>query len=128
MKPNKLRPRDPDRVRHMVEAAEWLVHESQGINLAALLQDRRLHRALEREFEILGEAAAHVSAETQQLWPSVPWLVLKNYRNFIAHEYFRPDYADMLYSAQVLLPPILPELRLMLAATDAEFGPDANLI
>ena len=125
MKPDKLRPRDPDRVRHMVEAAEWLVQESHGVSLTALLLDKRLYRALEREFEVLGEAA-HVSADTQRLWPDVPWQVLKNYRNFIAHEYFRPDYPDLLHSAQVLLPPVLLELRQLLAALDAEFGPDVT--
>ena len=127
MKPNKLRPRDPDRVRHMVEAAEWLVHESQGINLAALLQDRRLHRALEREFEILGEAAAHVSAETQALWPSIDWVKIKNFRNLLAHEYFRTNYVEVWSIACDVLPGLLPTLEDLFTELDHEFGPDADV-
>ena len=127
MSPNKNKPRDPERLMHLVEAAEWVVSEVIGITLADLMQDRKLQLSLERQFEIIGEAAAHVSGVTQQQWPQIPWQKMKAYRNFIAHEYFRADYAQLLFTAQQLLPPTLPDLRQLLADLDRQFGPDANV-
>ncbi len=51
--------------------------------------DRRfiIERALERCFEIIGEACRRVSAEMKSEYPDIPWNRIVNLRNIITHEY-----------------------------------------
>ena len=83
-----------------------------------------LRSAVERQFEILGEASSHVSSATQQLWPSIEWKLIKNFRNLLAHEYFRTEYTEVWNVAQNLLPALLPTLEDLFADLDRQFGPD----
>ncbi len=124
---NKSRPLDPDRVLHMVDAAQWLTEQTAGLTLANLLADKTMQLAMERQFEILGEAASHVSAATQQQQPAIDWRRIKDFRNLIAHEYFRIDYAQLLYTGQHIVPVLLPLLESLLADLDQQFGPDASV-
>lgn len=64
MSPKKERPRDPNRVRHMLDAAKLIVEFTQGCTFQELLTNAMFRSAVERQFEILGEASSHVSAET----------------------------------------------------------------
>ena len=129
MSPNRARLRDLDRVRHLVEAADWIADEVENLTLPALLQDRKSQLSLERQFEIIGEAASHISEALQQQWLQISWRQMKGYRNFIAHEYFRPDYTQLLYTAQQMLVPALPELHQLLTQLEQadSSGPDAGV-
>ena len=127
MQPNTNKPRDPDRVLHMAEAAQWLAKQAVGLTLADLLANKTLQLAMERQFEILGEAASHVSIATQQHYSAIEWRRIKSFRNLIAHEYFRVDYAQILYTAQHIVPALLPLLVDLLADLNQEFGPDARV-
>ena len=44
-------------------------------------------RALERCFEIMGEAAKRIPRERQPEWPQIPWKDIIDLRNAISHEY-----------------------------------------
>lgn len=125
MSAKKDKPRDPDRVRHMLEAATLINEFVAGRRFEELLNDKLFQSAVERQFEIPGEACTHVSAATKQQWPAVDWQGIKDFRNIIAHEYFRTDYAEVWDVARHVVPPLLPMLAEIFERLDAEFGPDA---
>ncbi|WP_375418444.1 DUF86 domain-containing protein [uncultured Hymenobacter sp.] len=127
MSPNKQRPRDPDRARHMVEAAKLIVEFTAPREFQELLTDMLFRSAVERQFEILGEASSHISPATQVLWPSIDWKKIKNFRNLLAHEYFRTDYAQVWHIARNELPGLIPVLEDLFTELDREFGPDARV-
>ena len=127
MSPKKERPRDPDRARHMLDAAKLIIEFTQGRTFQELLTNAMFRSAMERQFEILGEASSHVSAETQALWPSIDWVKIKNFRNLLAHEYFRTNYVEVWSIACDVLPSLLPTLEDLFTELDHEFGPDANV-
>lgn len=127
MSPKYDRPRDPDRARHMLKAAQLIISFTQGRTFQDFLTDKLLQSAIERQFEILGEASSHVSAATQALWPSVSWKQMKGFRNLLAHEYFRTDYAQVWSIATSLLPGLLPTLEDLFTDLDQQFGPDASV-
>ena len=111
----------------MVAAAQWIYDAAVSLTITSLLADKTMQLALERQFEILGEAASHVSATTQGQWGAIDWRRIKNFRNLIAHEYFRVDYAELLHVAQQIILPLLPFLADLLTELDQEFGPDARV-
>ncbi len=53
--------------------------------------DSRTKDAVERNFEIIGEAASRVSEDFKNAHPQIEWRIIKDFRNFIIHEYFGID-------------------------------------
>jgi uncharacterized protein with HEPN domain len=49
--------------------------------------DSKTKDAVERNFEIIGEAASRIPDDFKKLYPSVEWRIIKDFRNFIIHEY-----------------------------------------
>ncbi|RZK34057.1 MAG: DUF86 domain-containing protein [Hymenobacter sp.] len=127
MSPKKNRPRDPDRARHMVDAAKAIVSFTANRTFQDFLTDKLLHSAVERQFGILGEAGSHISPSTQVLWPSIDWVSIKNFRNLLAHEYLRTDYLQVWHIATALLPPLISTLEDLFTNLDEQFGPDASV-
>ena len=58
-----------------------------GLTLEAYLQDRRTRRAVEREFQILTEAAFRLGDRAALLCPAVDWRGVRGLGNFLRHEY-----------------------------------------
>ena len=127
MSPNKKQLRDPERARHMPDAANLIVAFTAGRTYQDLLSDALLRSAVERQFEVLGEASAHISAATQLLWPAIEWVSIKNFRNLLAHEYFRTDYAQVWNIAHNMLPTLLPTLEALFNDLDKQFGPNSDV-
>ena len=56
------------------------------------LSKSALHQnAIFKMFEIIGEAAKHVDAETRKSYPQIPWQDIIGFRNRIVHAYFQID-------------------------------------
>ena len=54
-------------------------------------EDPLLHDALLFQFVVIGEAVKHLTAETREAAPEIPWTDIAGLRDLIAHEYFRID-------------------------------------
>lgn len=59
-----------------------------GYNFASFSKDRKTKSAVIRELEIVGEASSRISLDKKNEYPGVPWRLLKDFRNVLAHEYF----------------------------------------
>jgi len=112
---------------HMLQATRNMELFLRGKTFADFVSDLLLQSGVERQFEILGEAASQVSADTQRLWPGINWQGTKDFRNLIAHEYFRVDLAKVWEVAQHTLPGLLIVLEELFADLDQQFGPDASV-
>jgi len=53
--------------------------------------DTKTVDAVVRNFEIIGEAAAHMPEEIVAGHPEIPWQDMRDMRNVLAHEYFGID-------------------------------------
>ena len=95
MKTTKRRPHDPQRMLRLFQAVRLIERFLRGKMMADLVFDKLLQSGMERPFETQGEAATHISAETQALWAGINWQGAKIFRNLIAHEYFRVDLATL---------------------------------
>jgi len=61
---------------------------TKGMTLEIYESDLKTRFAVERNFEIIGEAASRISEEYKLSHPEIEWRILKDFRNFIIHEYF----------------------------------------
>ncbi len=90
----------------MKKAIEEIQSFMVGFSEDSYLETLWLQRVVERNFEILGEAARHVSRDFQQAHPEIDWRNTIGLRNIIAHRYSEVDH-ELLWS---IVNDILPEI------------------
>jgi len=95
---------------HVEEALE-MAHGHRRRDLDA---DRRLNLSLVRLLEVAGEAAAHVSPETQARNPGIPWPEVVGLRNRLVHGYDKVDFDILWDIVRYDLPLLVIELRRVL--------------
>ena len=110
-----MRKDDRVRLRHILDAAQEAVEFAAGKTPAELTTDRMRALALTRCFEIIGEAAVSLSAETKASQSQVPWRLLVAMRNRLIHAYFDVDLTVLLDTAHQDLPPLIAEVEAILA-------------
>ena len=62
-----------------------------GVSFHEFETNKMRKLAVERQLEVIGQAAIKVSAATQTAYPSIPWAQIIGLRNKLAH-----DYGDIL--------------------------------
>ena len=87
---------DETRLRDMRDAADKAVRAVRGRVRADLETDFVLAAALERLVEIIGEAASHVTTDTQRTISDLPWREIIGMRNRLVHGYAAVD-RDVLW-------------------------------
>lgn len=73
------------------EAIAAIEEYSAGMDYETFAGDRKTYSATLREFIVIGEAIANIPDEIKQLAPTIEWRLIKDFRNFIIHEYFGVD-------------------------------------
>jgi len=109
---------DVIRLRHMADAAAEALEFARGRSRSDLDTDRMLLRALVKDVEIIGEAAAKVTEATQRKTAAIPWQAIVTMRNRLVHGYFDINFdivwstiTDDLPALLVALEKLLPPLR-----------------
>ena len=102
---------DVIRLRHMLDHAQEAVEMTRGRQPEDLKQDRMMQLALVRLVEIVGEAAARVSPEAQEQFPSIPWQQARGMRNRLIHGYDKVDLTVLWDTIQDDLPALIVQLR-----------------
>lgn len=72
--------------------------------------DSKTKDAVERNFEIIGEAASRIPDDFKKFHPGVEWRIIKDFRNFIIHEYFGINNQIVWDTIQFRLPELLQEI------------------
>lgn len=94
----------------------------QGLTPDQVAADRIRRLALERCFEVIGEAAGKVPPEIRARHPGLPWAEMVAVRNRIAHAYFAIDIAILDETARHRLPALVPLIEAALADVVASEG------
>ncbi len=71
--------------------------------------------AVERQLEIIGEAANHLTQETKDLVPEIDWRNIKAFRNIMAHEYFGISERILFQVATHDIPELETAIRFIIA-------------
>lgn len=119
-------PEDAIRLRHMADAADKAVSIANGRDRGDLDRDELLTLALTKLVEIVGEAAKHVSADTQADMPGVPWSAAARMRDRLIHHYFDINLDALWATVTEDLPSLLTSLRPHAASRDQDLGPGSS--
>ena len=111
---------DKVRLQHIAYAISLVQEFMQDKDFAELFHNQLLLSAVERQVEIIGEAANHLSEEIKEKYTTIPWRKIIGFRNLISHEYFRVDVAILWDVITGKLPPLEIIVEEMLADLDVE--------
>jgi uncharacterized protein with HEPN domain len=114
--------RDVGSMQDMLAYAREAAEAIRGRSRADLDEDRFFNLGLQRLVEIIGEAAARVSRETQDQLPRIPWQDITGMRNRLIHGYDVVDCELLWDTITNDLPPLIAELENILPPLDRPQG------
>ena len=105
--------RDMARLWDMLDAARTVVEFVGTQRYEDFLDDRKTRNAVERNLEIMGEAAKCVSQEMRANHPDMPWRAIIGLRNVLAHEYGDLRYEVLWAVIEEKLPLLIQKMEEM---------------
>ncbi len=108
--------KDNAHLADMLEAAKAIQRFTGGVSLESFQANEEKYEAVNRKFEIIGEAARRLSPEGRNLFPEIPWRLLTAMRNNLIHDYDDVDLNVVWDTIQHDLPPLMVHLETYLAA------------
>ena len=73
--------------------------------------DPRTQDAVLRNFEIIGEATKHLSQETRNKQPDIPWKQIAGFRDVLIHDYMGVDIEEVWNVVENSIPPLLSAVQ-----------------
>ncbi len=108
--------RDEDRLRDILENIDTVLAAIRGKSRSDFDGDLLLRSAVLHYVQIIGEAAQRVSEDVRAKYPSLPWRVISDTRNFIVHAYFSVDLDIIWLTASRDLLPLRSQIESILHA------------
>jgi uncharacterized protein with HEPN domain len=97
-------------VADIIESIDAINDFTNGCDYTSFVSDRKTYSATLREFIVIGEAIAHIPEEIKADYPDVAWRLIKDFKNFIVHEYFGIDSEIVWDAVEKELPLLLTEV------------------
>jgi uncharacterized protein with HEPN domain len=70
----------------ILKSARAIQRFTEGVPKEAFLANEEKYEAVNRKFEIIGEAAGHLSPEAKARFPANPWRLISAMRNILIHD------------------------------------------
>lgn len=109
-------------IKDMLLAAERITVFAAGKSFDEYAADIMLQSAVERQIEIIGEAARFVSEPFKSAHPEIPWHGVITQRHVLAHEYGQIQPARIWMIVTTHAPQLAQQLKTLIASS-----PDANV-
>lgn len=103
--------RDSAYLVDILQAAKAILRFVEGVNKGQFLANEEKYEAVNRKFEIIGEAARHLSVEAREKFPDVPWELMTTMRNILIHDYTDIDLHIVWDTIQEDLPFLIARLE-----------------
>ena len=93
------------------ECCKNIIELTKGMRYYKYEKEKTIRWAVERQFEIIGQATNKISKETQGLLNHIPWGQMVGLRNIIAHEYGEIITEKIWYATKRSVPKLMSELK-----------------
>jgi uncharacterized protein with HEPN domain len=95
----------------MAQAMGEILEDTQELTEQDFLDSRLIRRAVERNFEILGEAAGRISFDFREAHSEIDWRRIVGLRNIIIHRYEEVDPVVLWAIVVDVLPTLLTQIE-----------------
>lgn len=76
-------------LKDILEAIRRVKEYTNNLDLEEFLSQKMVVDAVMRNLEIIGEAVSQLPENLKKEFPEVPWREVKDFRNVVAHKYFK---------------------------------------
>jgi uncharacterized protein with HEPN domain len=104
----------------MLLAAQDAARFATGLTFSQFEKSRLHQYAILKAIEVIGEAAARVSAETKQNQPDVPWSEIVGMRNRLVHGYFEVNLQRVWDTVQNELATLIDQVEQIVPRGDEQ--------
>jgi uncharacterized protein with HEPN domain len=104
---------DHARVLHILDAIGEIEFYNKDADFEKFSKTSIIRFASIKQIEIIGEAANHISEETKNSFPDIPWKNIIGLRNILIHEYFGIDAKIIWDIIQYNLPELKKQMLLL---------------
>lgn len=112
------KPRDKQRLHHIIEACNNILEFSGSKTYEEFMVDKMLQFAVIKNFEIIGEAAYHLTDVFRKQHSFIPWDALSKFRHVLVHDYYNIDLETVWRTIQNKLPELKIEIENLLKFSD----------
>jgi uncharacterized protein with HEPN domain len=112
--------RDTGSLWDMVDAIHRIQEFTMNLTYEAYLDSALVQSAVERQLEILGEAARRLSDEFRQAHPEIDWRRIIGLRNILIHRYDEIRQQVIWTTVITELEPLLTQLETLLSSLTDE--------
>ena len=113
------------RVFDLLATLDRLYEHTAGLSLTTFQRDERTQDAVLHGLTRLGETTKFIPQSVQDTHREVPWALLRDIRNLIAHDYFGIEPALVWHTVTVELPALRPALQAIADTADDSLSPSA---
>jgi uncharacterized protein with HEPN domain len=99
------------RIRDILSAIDSIQQRTTGMDFETFSENETIVKAVLYDLIIIGEAAINIPIEVQIRASEIPWRLMSDMRNIMAHEYFRVNLRVTWATIQNNLPPLIAPLR-----------------
>ena len=100
----------------ILQAAKAMQRFTKGVSVDQFKANEEKYEAVNRKFEIIGEASRRLSPEARNAFPEIPWKLITAMRNILVHDYDDVDLQVVWDTVQHNIPPLIERLEAYLAA------------
>jgi uncharacterized protein with HEPN domain len=98
----------------MLKAAQAILRHTSGKSRDDYEREEIVRHAVERNIEIIGEAARRLPSEFRDQHPQLPWRAIMGTRHILAHDYDEVDNEIVWRIVTDHIPPLIEQLRALL--------------
>lgn len=109
-------PKDNAYLDDILQAAKAIQRFTARVSLQGFVSNEEKYEAVNRKFQIIGEAARRLSPEGRNALPEIPWKLITAMRNILVHDYDDVDLDVVWDTAQKNIPPLIERVEAYLAA------------
>lgn len=99
------------RIDHILNAINEIDEFVKGLDFESFMSDSKTLRAVERNIEIIGEAASKIPDDIRKKYPDIQWGAMKGMRNAISHGYDQVEYESVWDVLKLKLPELKSKLE-----------------
>ncbi|MCB0561790.1 MAG: DUF86 domain-containing protein [Lewinellaceae bacterium] len=112
----RRKPQDKERLEHILEAANNIQEFTEGVSYEEYLQNKVLQYAIVKNFEIIGEAAHHLTKELKEKTKDkIEWRKITAFRHILVHDYWMIDFETVWNSKETKLDSLIEEVEKVIA-------------
>ncbi len=99
------------RIRDIVQAIVAIQTRVVGMSFSSFQSNETIAKAVFYDFLVIGEAAINIPSEIQLRYPQIPWRIMGDMRNVMAHEYFQVNLRIVWIAIENNLPELMLQLQ-----------------